>query len=149
MNTAHYGDRVTMHVTGKLKGGEIIASTQRKEPITCTLGDNKLLPCLENAVIGMQPGESKTQAVSESDGFGPYNDDLLLKVNRASMPSDIQPKVGMEIDVSRSDGPKNRMRIKKIADDYIVLDANHPLAGKDLIFDIQLLNVDKKREGDS
>ena len=132
VKNATFGDKVTMHVTGKLKNGKVFASTHNTNPITCTLGDSELLPGIENAVIGMKPGETKKQIIPENEGFGPHDDRLLLKVKQESLPDYIQPEVGLELEVSRGNSPRKRMRIEKIEDPYVVLNANHPLAGKDL-----------------
>ena len=149
MNSAHVGDKVSIHVTGKLEDGEVFASTENKDPIRCTLGASRLIPAIEDAVIGMRPGESKTRTVQESEAFGPYDYNLLLKVSRDNNPDRIQPRVGMEIEVRRGDGPSKRMRVKKMTDNYLLLDANHALAGKALVFDIHLTNIENTARGES
>ena len=141
MTPAKKGDVIKVHYTGKLEDGTVVSRTPEGEALQFTIGDGEMMPGFEQAVIGMNPGESKTVEIKAEDGFGPYEQDLVLTVQRSEWPQDIEPKVGEQLELQRDDGHVIVANVTGITDDVVTLDANHPLAGKDLIFDIELESI--------
>lgn len=144
MTKAKQGDTVKVHVTGRLENGEVFDSTVKSEPLQFTIGDGNLISGFENAVVGMIPGEKKTAKVPPDQAFGPHQDGLVLKVDRKSIPPRIKPEVGMQLEMSRGDSEKIKVRITEVSESSVTVDANHPLAGKNLIFDLEFLDFVKK-----
>jgi FKBP-type peptidyl-prolyl cis-trans isomerase 2 len=140
MGKAKNGDLVKVNYEGKLVDGSVFGSSLEGEPLEFKIGDNNLIAAFEEAVIGMDLNESKTIEVPSKDAFGDYRDDLVLNVDRSQLPPDLEPKVGERVELMR-DEVTFTARITDVADDSITLDINHPLAGKDLIFDIELVEI--------
>jgi peptidylprolyl isomerase len=140
MEAAGHGDTVKVHVTGKLEGGKVFDSTANGDPLELTIGKGKFVRGLENAIVGMSPGEKKTVRVTPEEGFGSFREGLSLKVARKSISPSIEPQVGMQLTMSRGESEKTRVTITDVSESSITVDANHPLAGKNLIFDIEFLD---------
>jgi peptidylprolyl isomerase len=141
MAAAKEGDVVKVEYRGKTEDGTVVSRTPDGETLQFTIGDGKMMPGFEKAVIGMNEGESKTVEINAEDGFGPYRDELVLSVERSEWPKDIEPKIGEQLEMEREDGHTIVAQITGITDDTVTLDANHPLAGKDLTFDIELKSI--------
>ncbi len=141
MAEAKKGDTVKVHYTVKLADGMIIGSTTDYEPLQFTIGEGRILPGFEQAVIGMNPGESKTIEVPASQAFGPHLDEMVITIDRNRLPGDFEPKVGEQVQFRQMDGQIATVRVTEVSESSITIDANHPLAGKDLTFDIQFLEV--------
>ena len=142
MSRASYGDTVEIHVVEKLEDGTPIYSTPNRDPLKFTIGEGELIPGLEEAVIGMRPGEKKIKKVEPDQAFGPHKDEYVFKIDRYCIPPKIKPEVGMELDMGRPEDPqKTRVRIIELTKSEVTMDMNHPLAGKDLVFDIELLSL--------
>ena len=141
MAAAKKGDTVKVEYKGKLGDGTVVSRTPDGESLEFTIGDGQMMPGFEKAVIGMSPGESKTAQIKAKDGFGLYNNDLVLTVDRKEWPEDIEPRLGEQLELEREDGHTIIAVIKGITDDEVTLDANHPLAGEDLTFDIELRSI--------
>ena len=141
MLKASYGDTVEIHVEEKLEDGTLIYSTPNRDPLKFTIGEGKLIPGLEEAVIGMRPGEKKTAKVEPEYAFGPYKDKYVFKIDRYCIPPKIKPEVGLELDMGRPEDPhKTRVRIIELTESKVTMDMNHPLAGKKLVLDIEFLD---------
>lgn len=138
---AKKGDQVKVHYTGTLKDGTVFDSSREREPLEFTLGEGKLIPGFENAVEGMNPGETRTQNIPSDEAYGPRLDELVLQVPKEQIPQDINPEVGQQLQIRQDDGRTAVVKVTDIGDDTVTLDANHPLAGKDLTFEIELLEV--------
>jgi peptidylprolyl isomerase len=134
------GDRVKIHVTEKLEDGTLIYSTLNHDPLSFTIGEGKFIRGLEEAVLGMGPGDKKNVKVSPENGFGPYHEDLLIEIDKKSIPPSIEPCVGQKLEMSRGDSGKTQVLVKEVSDTSIKVDANHPLAGKNLMFEIELID---------
>jgi peptidylprolyl isomerase len=141
MAKAKNGDTVKVHYTGKLEDGTVFDSSERREPIKFTIGDGNVIPGFEEAVVGMSPGESKTEKVSADQAFGPYREELVVDIDRERMPGEGDPKVGQRLRVQKTDGGITEVLVTGVTESKVTLDANHPLARSDLIFDIQLLEI--------
>ena len=144
MGQAKSGDTVVIHYTGKLEDGSIFETSKGQEPLLLTIGQNKTIQVLEEAIVGMKPGETKTLKIMAINAYGPYHGELVKTVSRSVIAKGIEPKVGQKLQATRMDGRKVSVTIKNISEKNVTFDANHPLAGKDLIFDVQLVEIVKK-----
>jgi len=141
MVQAKQGDTVRVHYTGKLEDGTVFDTSLEREPLEFTIGEGEIIQGFEEAVIGMQPGESKTVKVPSERAFGPHRDELVVEVSRDQFPPHLHPEVGQEYQMRQPDGNTIPVRVVDVSEETVTLDANHPLAGKDLIFEVQLLEV--------
>ena len=141
MAKAKNGDTVKIHYTGKLKDGTVFDSSIGHDPLEFQIGQNQIFPKLEEAVIGMEPSDTKTVIISSEDAYGPYREEMVVDVPKNSFPADITPEVGLELELVQSNNQPIIVTILKVADDTVTLDANHPLAGKDLTFDVELVEI--------
>lgn len=142
MAEANEGDTVHIHYTGRLDDGTVFDSSEDREPLEFTLGEGKVIPGFENAVQGMEEGESKTTTIPSGDAYGDRRDDLVLTVPMEQLPSDLDPEQGQRLQMRAGDGETFQVVVTDVGDDAVEVDANHPLAGKDLTFDIELVEVD-------
>jgi FKBP-type peptidyl-prolyl cis-trans isomerase 2 len=149
MTQVKENDVVKVHYTGKLENGQIFDSSQDREPLEFTVGEGKIIPGIENAVIGMNPGDNKEVTVSPENAYGEYRDDMIGEIPKEQLPEDIEPQIGMELVARNEQGDEQVIRIKEIKDSSIVIDANHPLAGEKLYFNLQLLEVNPESSGQS
>jgi FKBP-type peptidyl-prolyl cis-trans isomerase 2 len=141
MMTAKEGDTVKVHYTGRLPDGTTFDASDEQEPLEFTLGAGEVIPGFEAAVLGMTPGESKTATVAADAAYGPHDDEMILQVDREQFPANIEPQVGQRLQVRQDQGETFSVVVTEITPDSVTLDANHPLAGQDLTFDIQLVEI--------
>jgi peptidylprolyl isomerase len=141
MAQAKAGDTVRVHYEGQLSDGTIFDSSLEREPIEFILGQDTVIPGFEQAVIGMEVGESKDVSIPPEDGFGDYSEDLIVNIEKTILPPDINPELGMQLEVSSEEETPRVFTIADIAEDLITLDGNHPLAGKEIAFKIELLEI--------
>lgn len=141
MSKVKDGDTVKVHYTGTLtEEGTVFDSSREREPLEFTLGEGQLIPGFENAVIGMEEGDDTTVEIDSEDAYGERRDDLELEVSKSDLPDNIDPQVGMQLQMQQQENDQAiPVQITAVEDDYVELDANHPLAGKDLKFDIELI----------
>ncbi len=135
------GDTVKVHYTGKLEDGSIFDTSESRDPLEITLGQGQLIPGFENAVVGLEVGDKTTANIESAEAYGERRDDLEVTVERAQLPEDIEPEVGMQLQLNQPNGQPVPVQITKVEEENIVIDANHPLAGKDLTFDIELVEI--------
>jgi FKBP-type peptidyl-prolyl cis-trans isomerase 2 len=138
---AKTGDTVKVHYTGRLQDGTVFDTSVGSEPLEFTLGQGQVIPGFEQAVIGMQVGESKTVTVPVDQAYGPRRDDMILEVSRDELPEDLEPVVGMLLQMNQGDGGIMIVTIIEVSETTIKIDANNPLAGQDLTFDIELVDI--------
>jgi FKBP-type peptidyl-prolyl cis-trans isomerase 2 len=138
------GDTVSVHYTGKHLDGKIFDSTAAREPIIFTIGDDQMIPGFEKAVMSMHVNEKRTVTIPAKDAYGEYDEDLLIEVNRKDVFGDKEIKIGDTVQAPTDEGVMV-FKVHKIDGDKVIMDGNFELAGKDLIFEIELLDV---REGD-
>lgn len=141
MKAAKSGDTIKVQYTGRLDDGSIFETSEGRDPLSFTIGRGEVIPGFEDAVIGMEVGETKTAKVVAKSAFGERASGLLFDVARDSFPEDIDPEPGMVLEIRRSDGRKVPITVSKIDETTVILDANHPLAGKDLTFKITLVEI--------
>ncbi len=141
MTQARQGDTVKVHYTGKLADGSTFDSSAETEPLKFTLGTGQVIPGFEGAVVGMKPGDTKTTTIPAGDAYGPYDDDMLLEVERTQFPAEMDPQLGQQFQVRNSDGATISVIVAGVEAESVTLDANHPLAGQDLTFEIRLVEI--------
>lgn len=141
MTQAKYGDKVTVHYTGKLTDGTVFDSSNDSTPLEFRIGEGQIIPGFEQAVLGMSTGESKTTHLKIDDAYGPHRPEMVVEVNRTQIPSEIEPEIGQQLQIQQPDGGVIPVVITEVNDTTITLDANHPLAGEELIFDIELVAI--------
>lgn len=139
MSKVKEGDTVKVHYTGTLKNGEVFDSSKDKEPLEFTLGEGQLIPGFEKAVVGMAIGDSASIDIPSDEAYGEEREDLIINVPKDQLPDDVTPQVGMQLQVNQGNGQPIPVRIKEVGETELTLDANHPLAGKDLSFEIELV----------
>lgn len=141
MTQAKNGDKVKVSYTGKLVDGSEFDSSEGRDPLEFTLGENEVIPGFEEAVVGMSPGQSKTVTVSAEQAYGPRQKELVVEVERKDVPADLELEVGRQLEVTQDDGDVFLVTVSDLTETAVTLDANHPLAGQDLVFEINLLEV--------
>jgi FKBP-type peptidyl-prolyl cis-trans isomerase 2 len=134
------GDTVKVRYTGRLDDGRVFASSRAHEPLELTVGKGTLIPGVEEALTRMEPGEERTVTIPAERAYGPHQPELVLAVDRAEFPEDIEPEVGQEIQVQQGD-VVIVVRIADVSDEQVTIDANHPLAGQNLTFDLELVEI--------
>jgi len=139
--TAKSGDTVKVNYVGKLSNGTIFDTSAGGDPMQFTIGAGGLLPDFEQAVIGMKVGETKTFEIPADRAYGPRRDDLVHVMDRDELPSDITPEVGVMLELRQPDGTVFQVTIIEVTESTVTLDANYPLAGQDLTFDIKLIEI--------
>ncbi len=140
MQRAKPGDTVRVHYTGTLGNGTVFDSSRGGEPLEFVLGKGQVITGVNDAVTGMQVGEEKTVTVAAEDAYGPHRNELTVTVGRDQFPDEIQPAVGQQLQMTRA-GEAFRVTVQEVAGDAVVLDANHPLAGEDLSFALELVEI--------
>jgi peptidylprolyl isomerase len=141
MSEVKTGDTVQVHYTGKLDTGEQFDSSRERDPLQFTLGNGELIPGFENAVIGMKVGDEKTVRIPSHDAYGPYMEEMKMVIDRTKIPEDLELKVGLNLTLQGTDERKLNVKIVDVTEDTVTMDANHPLAGQDLLFDIELMKI--------
>lgn len=141
MAQAKQGDTVSIHYTGRLLDGTVFDSSEDRDPLQFTIGEGNLIPGFEDAVRGMEVGEEKTATVPAGEAYGEHRDDLVISVRQDQLPSDLEPETGQRLQMRTGDGPTFQVVVTEVAEDTVQVDANHPLAGHDLTFDIQLVEI--------
>lgn len=141
MSQVKQNDTVKVHYTGKLKDGQVFDSSEGKEPIEFTLGQGQLIPGFEKGLIEMKVNEKKTINIPKEEAYGEPRAELIQEVEKAQLPEEIKPEVGMGLVSKSPDGQEMNLVVTDVKDDTIVVDGNHPLAGKDLVFDLEVVEI--------
>lgn len=133
------GNTVDVHYTGKLTTGEIFDSSEGKDPLSFTVGSGQIIPGFEKALIGKEIGEKITVNIPSTDAYGEIRQDLYVKVPNEQLPGPVQ--VGQTLVAQAENGSPIHVTIKEVNEGFVIIDGNHPLAGKELIFDIEVINI--------
>lgn len=141
MSKAKTGDTVKVHYTGTLEDGTVFDTSREREPFEFKLGEGTVIPGFDEAVTGLEVGESTKISIEPEDAYGEVRNDLMLPVPKEQVPDNMEPEVGMQVQLQTQSGQQVIARIVHVDDEKIMLDANHPLAGKTLSFDIELLEI--------
>ncbi|QBA64025.1 FKBP-type peptidyl-prolyl cis-trans isomerase [Muriicola soli] len=134
-------DTIRVHYTGKLNDGQVFDSSLERDPLEVTLGQGALIPGFEKGLIDMEVDENKTITIPKEEAYGEVRKELFQKVNKSDLPEEIKPEIGMGLVATNPDGSEQQLRIVEVEEEHIVIDANHPLAGQDLIFDLTLVEI--------
>ena len=135
------GDVVRVHYTGKLNNGEQFDSSVGREPLEFTVGAGQMIKGFDAAMPGMNVGEKKTINISPEDGYGEKNDDAIIEFPKENIPEDIKLEAGMPLTLTNQEGQPVPVIVIEVKDDVVILDANHFLAGQELVFDIELVEI--------
>lgn len=141
MTEAKRGDNVKVHYTGSLSDGSIFDSSEGNEPLEFALGSGQVIPGFEEAVEGMKVGESKTVVIPVDKAYGERNEEMVIQAPIEQVPADLEPEVGMRLEMGSPSGEIIRVVVTEITETHITLDANPPLAGKELTFKLDLVEV--------
>ena len=141
MTKAKSGDTVRVHYTGRLEDNTVFEASDEAEPLEVTIGSDELIVGFGRALVGMAPGETKTQKISAEEAFGPYREALVQVIKRTEFPTGVEPKVGQRLGIDVGNGQRVSVRVMDVSESEVKLDANHPLAGRDLTFDIKLVEI--------
>ncbi len=140
MTQAKKGDTVKVHYTGTLDDGTVFDSSAEREPLKFELGSGQLIPGFDSAVDGMRAGESCKVNIKSAEAYGPRRDEMVMDVPRTQLPADMEPEVGMRLQAGNGD-EQFVVTVTGIGEGTVTLDANHPLAGQDLNFEITLVEI--------
>ena len=141
MGGAELGDTVKINFTGKLEDGTVIETSKNRDPLEFTIGEGNVIAGLEQSVIGMTAGEKKTITVSPQDGFGQPQEDLVVELRKSEFPADAEFAVDAYLNIESADGKEFQARVVEIKEDTVILDANHPLAGIPINYEVELLEI--------
>lgn len=143
MSQANTGDNVKIHYTGTLDDGSQFDSSEGREPLAFTIGSGQVIPGFDDAVNGMTVGEEKTVRLEAEHAYGERHEELVQEVPKSALPDDMEIEMGMPLQARGPDGQVMNLVITGIAEETIVVDGNHPLAGQTLTFAIQLVSIDQ------
>ena len=141
MSKVKANDTVKVHYTGKLDNGQIFDSSVDRDPLEVTLGQGALIPGFEKGLIEMEVNENKTITIPKEEAYGEVQKELFQRVRKEELPEGITPEVGMGLLAKNPDGSEQQLRVAEVNETDIVIDANHPLAGQDLTFELQLVEI--------
>jgi peptidylprolyl isomerase len=141
MQAVKNGDKVRVHYHGRLTNGTTFDSSEGRDPLEFEVGAGMVIKGFDNGVMDMKVGEKKTLNIPVEEAYGPKNDELIMDFPKENIPADLNPQVGMELQMSNPQGQVFPVKVAAISTEFITLDANHPLAGEPLIFDIELVEI--------
>lgn len=133
--------RYRVHYTGRLEDGSVFDTSRDKEPITVPLGQNRVIPGFEAVLKDMQAGETRKVTIPPSKGYGAYREELVSEVPREKFSPDLELKEGQYLQLTNRMGMVSKVRVKALEENRVILDANHPLAGKKLVFEIEVIEI--------
>ena len=141
MSVIKDGDTVKVHYKGTLEDGEVFDSSEGRDPLEFTMGTGQLIPGFEKAVLGLKVGDSTTANIPSAEAYGESNPQMIVEVEKSQLPTDLEAQVGTQLQLNQPNGQAIPVLITKVEDEKVTLDANHPLAGKDLTFDIEVVEI--------
>ncbi|MFN4285897.1 MAG: peptidylprolyl isomerase [Lacibacter sp.] len=141
---AKKGDTVRVHYTGRLTTGEQFDSSAGREPLEFEVGAGMMIKGFDDAVVGMAVGDKKTVTLQPDEAYGERHEEMIIDFPRAQFPEDLIPEVGMQLMLNNSAGQQFPVTITEVREDVVVLDGNHMLAGKELVFDIEMVEIEPK-----
>jgi peptidylprolyl isomerase len=141
-NTVRPGDTVRIHYTCRLDDNSVFATTRNRAPLEFVVGESQIIPGLQEGVLGMKPGESKTFQIGPEKAFGPYHDEMTATLDRNLVPPDLYLEIGAPLRVKHSDGHESEVRVTAFNESSVTVDGNHPLAGKALTMEVELVELE-------
>lgn len=142
MSKAGEGDTVTVEYTGKLEDGTVFDTSEDHGPLSFTIGEQEVIPGFQEAVVGMAPGESETTTVAPENAYGERSEERIFSVQHGALPDDLDPDVGDQLEMQTQEGQTFPVVVTEVGDEGIIVDANHPLAGEELVFEIELKAIE-------
>ncbi len=139
--TAKANDKVKVHYKGMLENGDVFDSSEGKDPLEFTLGKGQVIPGFDKGVEGMKLNESKTINIPSTEAYGEVRQELIHEVPKSQLPEKIKPEVGLQLVSKTPDGKQIPLVVTEVKEDSIIVDANHPLAGRDLTFEVTLVEI--------
>ena len=141
MSQIKENDTVRVHYTGKLLDGQVFDSSLEREPLEFTMGQGQLIPGFEKGLLDMKVNEKKTVTIPSEEAYGAPRQELVQEVEKSQLPEEIKPEVGMGLVSTSPDGREMNLVITEVKENSIVVDGNHPLAGKELVFDLEVVEI--------
>jgi len=141
MSQVKKDDTVKVHYTGKLEDGQVFDSSLEREPIEFTLGQGQIIPGFEDGLIDMKVSDKKTVQIPHTEAYGEVQKELFQEVPKSQLPQEIEAEVGMGLVSKNPDGTERQLRVAEVKEESIIIDANHPLAGKDLTFELEVMEI--------
>jgi peptidylprolyl isomerase len=141
MAQAKSGDTVKINYTGRLDDGTVFKTSCGYKPLEFRIGKSTLIPAFQETVVGMKPGNSRTVKIVAGEAYGPRHEQMVVAVDRNKFPENVKPSIGLELDICQQNGKVSLVKVIDVSECSVTLDANHPLAGKDLTFDIELVEI--------
>ena len=141
MSVIENGSTVKVHYTGTLTTGEVFDSSEGRDPLEFTMGQGMLIPGFEKAITGLKVGDSTKAEIPAAEAYGESNPEMIVTVKREQLPADMEPAIGMQLQLNQPNGQPIPCVVSVVEGDDVTIDANHPLAGKDLIFEIEVVEI--------
>ena len=141
MQQVKKGDKVKVHYHGRLDNGETFDKSEGREPLEFEVGSGMVIKGFDDGVTGMVVGDKKTINIPFDEAYGPRNPDMMIEMPKDRFPKDMEVEVGMPLGMSDGQGQQYQVVVAEVKDDVVILDANHPLAGQDLVFDLELVEI--------
>lgn len=141
MTQAKSGDKVAIHYSGKLNDGTEFDNSHGRDPLEFSIGERQVIPGFEKAVEGMSTGESKTFSIPAEEAYGEHRAELVQEVPKTALPESVTPEQGMQLQATGGDGQPMNLVVTEVKEETITVDGNHPLAGQDLNFDVELVKI--------
>jgi FKBP-type peptidyl-prolyl cis-trans isomerase 2 len=142
MQQVQNGDKIKVHYHGKLRSGETFDTSDGREPLAFTVGSGQVIKGFDEGVKGMKVGDKKTVEIQVTDAYGEKQQEMMIEFPKDQFPADMNPEIGMQLMMSNGSGQQFPVTVAEVKEESIVLDANHPLAGQDLIFDLELVSIE-------
>jgi peptidylprolyl isomerase len=142
MQQVQNGDKIKVHYHGKLRSGETFDTSDGREPLEFTVGSGQVIKGFDEGVKGMQVGDKKTVEIPVLDAYGEKQQEMMIEFPKDQFPADMNPEVGMQLMMSNGSGQQFPVTVAEVKEESVVLDANHPLAGQELIFDLELVSIE-------
>lgn len=143
MAQAKAGDIVKVHYTGRLNNGQVFDSSKSRAPLEFKLGSGMVIPGFDAAVTGLAPGETVTKTIPVEEAYGPYRDEMVADIEKENIPADFELAVGQRLEMQVPNGEAMAVTITDIKGNMVTLDGNHPLAGQDLTFELELVSIEE------
>ena len=141
MSKAKNGDTIKVHYTGKLGDGTVFDSSEGRDPLQFTLGENQVIPGFEEAIVGMETGETKSFDIPADQAYGERRDGMVMKIDRSQFPEDMNPEIGQQLRLGQQSGETLIVKVIDVSETSVTIDGNHPLAGEDLTFEVELSEI--------
>ena len=141
MQEVKNGDKVKVHYQGKLRNGETFDSSNGRDPLEFTVGSGQVIKGFDQGVMGMKVGDKRTVEIPVQDAYGEKQDEMMIEFPKSQFPAEMNPEEGMQLMMNNGSGQSFPVTVTEVRTESVILDANHPLAGQDLIFDIELVEI--------